>query len=211
MVRQRREVALSATTLREAEIREVPGTRGDPLRVISSLPGAVPLAGFLPYVVVRGAAPGNTGYYLDGSRVPILFHVALGPSVLHPYFIDAVDFYPGGAPVRLGRYVSGIIEARTRPARRDRVHGDVDARFTDAGGLLEIPIHRSYLPGCHAKHRLKCKRGPGQGALTFAGRYSYTGAVLTLVQATPDRVLGLPGALRSQADRPRRLHHVRVR
>jgi hypothetical protein len=183
VVRQRREVAISATTLREAEIREVPGTRGDPLRVISSLPGAVPLAGFLPYVVVRGAAPGNTGYYLDGSRVPILFHVALGPSVLHPYFIDAVDFYPGGAPVRLGRFVSGIIEARTRPARRDRVHGDVDARFTDAGGLLEIPINRSYLPGCKEKRRLKCKRGPGKGALTLAGRYSYTGALLTLVQS----------------------------
>ena len=184
VVRQRREIAISATTLREAEIREVPGSRGDPLRVISSLPGAVPLAGFLPYVVVRGAAPGNTGYYLDGSRVPILFHVALGPSVLHPYFIDAVDFYPGGAPVRLGRYVSGIIEARTRPARRDRVHGDVDIRFTDAGGLLEIPINRSYLAGCKAKRKLKCKRGPGMGALTLAGRYSYTGALLTLVQSS---------------------------
>lgn len=185
IVRQRRDIALSATTLREAEIREVPGTRGDPLRVVSSLPGVSQLAGFLPYVVVRGAAPGNTGYYMDGSRVPILFHVALGPSVIHPYFIDAVDFYPGGAPVRLGRYASGIIEARTRAARRDRVHGDVDLRLTDAGGLLEIPINRSYLPNCKPKRksRLDCKRGPGKGSLTFAGRYSYTGALLSLVQS----------------------------
>lgn len=185
IVRQRREVALSSTTLREAEIREVPGTRGDPLRVVGSLPGVSQLAGFLPYVVVRGAAPGNTGYYMDGSRVPILFHVALGPSVIHPYFIDAVDFYPGGAPVRLGRYASGIIEARTRPARRDRVHGDVDLRLTDAGGLLEIPINRSYVPGCVPKRasRLDCKRGPGKGAFTMAGRYSYTGALLSLVQS----------------------------
>lgn len=205
VVRQRREIALSSTTLREAEIREVPGSRGDPLRVISSLPGVVPLAGFLPYVVVRGAAPGNTGYYLDGSRVPILFHVALGPSVLHPYFIDAVDFYPGGAPVRLGRYVSGIIEARTRPARRDRVHGDVDLRLTDAGGLLEIPINRSYVPGCREKRMLKCKRGPGKGSLTFAGRYSYTGALLTLVQSTArirfwDYQARLDHALNDRAD-----------
>jgi TonB-dependent Receptor Plug Domain len=186
IVRQRRDVALSSTTLREAEIREVPGTRGDPLRVVGSLPGVSQLAGFLPYVVVRGAAPGNTGYYMDGSRVPILFHVALGPSVIHPYFIDAVDFYPGGAPVRLGRYASGIIEARTRPARRDRVHGDVDLRLTDAGGLLEIPINRSYLANCKSKKksRLDCKRGPGKGSLTFAGRYSYTGALLSLVQSS---------------------------
>lgn len=185
VVRQRREVAVSSTTLREAEIREVPGTRGDPLRVVGSLPGVSQLAGFLPYVVVRGAAPGNTGYYMDGSRVPILFHVALGPSVIHPYFIDAVDFYPGGAPVRLGRFASGIIEARTRPARRDRVHGDVDLRLTDAGGLLEIPVNRSYIPGCvpKRKSRLDCKRGLGKGSLTLAGRYSYTGALLTLVQS----------------------------
>ncbi|MFO0633717.1 MAG: TonB-dependent receptor [Nannocystaceae bacterium] len=187
IVRQRREIALSATTLREAEIREVAGTRGDPLRVVTSLPGVSQLSGLLPYVVVRGAAPGNTGYYLDGARVPILFHLALGPSILHPYFIDAVDFYPAGAPSRLGRFVSGIIEGRTRPSRRDRVHGDIDARLTDAGGLLEIPINRSWLPGClddpKTKRRLQCKRGPGKGALTLAGRYSYTGALISLVQS----------------------------
>src|SRR5690606_19741505 len=103
VVRQQREVAVSSTTLRDEELRAVPGSLGDPFRVVGSLPGASQLAGFLPYVVVRGAAPGNTGYFLDGVRVPILFHVALGPSVIHPYFIDQVDFYASGAPVRLGR------------------------------------------------------------------------------------------------------------
>lgn len=185
VVNAERQVAVSSTTLREEEMREVPGTRGDPLRAVGSLPGVSQLAGFLPYVVVRGAAPGNTGYYLDGSRVPILFHVAIGPSVIHPYFIDSVDFYPSGAPVRLGRYTSGIIEARTRPARRDRVHGDVDLRLTDAGALLEIPIDRRIEPGCkhETKRRKLCKKGPARGALTLAGRYSYTGAVLTLVRS----------------------------
>lgn len=196
VVKAERQVAVSSTTLRDDELRRVPGTRGDPLRVIGSLPGVGQLAGFLPYVVVRGAAPGNTGYYLDGSRVPILFHVAIGPSVIHPYFIDSVDFYPGGAPVRLGRYTSGIIEARTAPARRDRVHGDVDVRLTDAGGMLEIPIDRRKLADCKEPTRAErkaaaaegtklkgrqCVRGPARGALTLAGRYSYTGAVLSLV------------------------------
>lgn len=203
VVKAERQVAVSSTTLRDDELRRVPGTRGDPLRVVGSLPGVGQLAGFLPYVVVRGAAPGNTGYYLDGTRVPILFHVAIGPSVIHPYFIDSVDFYPGGAPVRLGRYTSGIIEARTAPARRDRVHGDVDLRLTDAGGLLEIPIDRRRVAGCEeptrrerkaaaveagggkkgaaAARALRCARGPARGALTLAGRYSYTGAILSLV------------------------------
>ena len=183
VVKHDRQVAVSTTTLRGEELRSVPGSRGDPLRVVSSLPGVGQLAGFLPYVVVRGAAPGNTGYYLDGTRVPILFHVAIGPSVIHPYFIDAVDFYPGGAPVRLGRYASGIIEARTAPARRDRVHGDVELKLTDTSLLLEIPIDRRRDPDCKEKRRRDCDKGPARGALTLAGRYSYTAAILSLAQA----------------------------
>jgi hypothetical protein len=137
LVESKREVAVSRTTLQDDEIHTVAGTRGDPFAVVKSLPGTSQVAGFLPYVVVRGAAPGNTGYYLDGVRVPLLFHVAIGPSVVHPYFIDAVDFYPGGAPVRLGRYTNGIIEGRTQAAQRDRVRGEVDLRVTDAGEIAK--------------------------------------------------------------------------
>ena len=173
VVRQQREVAISSTNLRDDEIHALPGTFGDPFRVVKSLPGASQLAGFLPYVVVRGAAPGNTGYFLDGVRVPILFHVAIGPSVIHPYFIDQVDFYPGGAPTRLGRYVSGMIEGRTRAARRDRNYGEFDIRLTDAGGLVEIPLNRKRDAACRRKKRssdldrktlakLDCRRGPAQ-------------------------------------------------
>ena len=195
VVRQQREVAISSTNLQGDEIHALPGTFGDPFRVIKSLPGASQLSGFLPYVVVRGAAPGNTGYFLDGVRVPILFHVAIGPSVIHPYFIDQVDFYPGGAPVRLGRYVSGMIEGRTKAARRDRVFGEFEIRLTDAGGLVEVPLNRRRDRTCLRKKRedrtldrkarakLDCKRGPARGSLTLAGRYSYTAAVLSLVQA----------------------------
>lgn len=186
VVRQDRAVAVSSTRLEGAEIHEVPGTGGDPIGVVSSLPGTSRLAGFLPYIIVRGAAPGNTGYYLDGARLPILNHVTLGPSVIHPYFIDSVDFYPGAAPVRLGRFTSGVIEARTRPARRDRVHGDLEVRLTDAGGLVEIPLSRPVLDrNCQrTKKRRDCEKGAPRGSLTLAGRYSYTSAIISLVQSS---------------------------
>lgn len=198
VVRQQREVAISSTNLRDDEIHALPGTFGDPFRVVKSLPGASQLAGFLPYVVVRGAAPGNTGYFIDGVKVPILFHVAIGPSIIHPYFIDQVDFYPSGAPVRLGRYVSGMIEGRTRAARRDRVYGEFEVRLTDAGGLVEVPLNRKRDPNCRRgelgeptidkkgrtkRKRKSCRTGPARGSLTLAGRYSYTAGVLSLVQA----------------------------
>jgi hypothetical protein len=181
VVEGEREVAISKISLRDEEIHDVPGTGGDPFGVVKSMPGTAQIAGFLPYVVVRGAAPGNTGYYLDGVRVPLLFHVAAGPSVIHPYFVDSVDFHLSGAPVRLGRFASGIVEGKTRPARRDRVRGDVDLRLTDVGALVEVPINRRVLPGCTEEKRRKCKKSDGRGALTFGGRYSYTGLVLSLI------------------------------
>ena len=173
VVTTERAVAVTSTRLRDEEIREVPGSGGDPFAIVRSLPGASQVAGFLPYVVVRGAAPGNTGYYLDGVRVPALFHVAAGPSVIHPYFIDEVDFYPGGVPVRLGRFASGIIEGHTRPAGRDRVRGEVDLRLTDTGALIEIPFRRRRDP----------PEKQARGSLTLAGRYSYTGLVLSAIPA----------------------------
>lgn len=193
VVESDRSVAVTRTTLRDQAIHELPGSGGDPFAVIRSLPGASQVTGFLPYVVVRGAAPGNTGYYLDGVRVPALFHVAVGPSVVHPYFIDQVDFYAGGVPVRLGRYASGIVEGRTRPAGRDRLRGEVDLRLTDTGALLEIPFNRPRDAACleeaqalEGRARREAKRacvGPGRGSLTLAGRYSYTGLILSAIPA----------------------------
>ncbi len=182
LVESKREVAVSKTELRDEEIHAVAGTRGDPFAVVKSLPGASQVAGFLPYVVVRGAAPGNTGYYLDGVRVPLLFHVALGPSVVHPYFIDAVDFYPGGVPVRLGRYTNGIIEGRTKAAESDRIRGEVDLRITDAGGLLHVPFDRRVVEGCTERRR-DCEKQEARGSFTLAGRYSYSGLLFSLIPA----------------------------
>jgi hypothetical protein len=182
-------VAVSRTTLRDEEIHELPGTGGDPFAVVKSLPGAAQVSGFLPYVVVRGAAPGNTGYYLDGVRVPALFHIAAGPSVVHPYFIDEVDFYPSGVPVRLGRFASGIIEGHTRSAARDRVRGEVDVRLTDTGGLLEIPFNRPRDRDCaregnatrEQRRAYRDCRPASRGALTIGGRYSYAGLILSAI------------------------------
>ena len=88
----------SAKTMSRAEVRQLPGAFGDPFRAIEVMPGVTPIVSGLPYFYVRGAPPGNVGYYLDGVRVPYLFHVAAGPSVIHPGLVDRVDLYSGGYP-----------------------------------------------------------------------------------------------------------------
>jgi TonB family protein len=85
-------------TFTRAEVRQLPGAFGDPFRAIESLPGVTPILSGVPFFYVRGAPPGNVGYFLDGIRLPLLYHVGLGPSVVHPALISRVDLYLAHIP-----------------------------------------------------------------------------------------------------------------
>ncbi len=150
-----------AVPLKREELVHTAGSLGDPFRVVESLPGVAQTTWPLPFYAIRGANPGNTGYFIDGVRAPALFHFALGPSVLHPFFIDELQFYPGGYPISYGRYVSGIVAAQTATPATDRVHVSADIRLFDAGGIVAAPFDK------------------GKGTVAVAGRYSYTGLILS--------------------------------
>ncbi|WNG21415.1 TonB family protein [Cystobacter fuscus] len=136
--RERTEV--SRVTLHDAELREIPGTLGDPFRVVMLMPGVGSMLSGVSYPVVRGSQPAATGYFLDGIRVPILFHLFLGPAVIHPDFIDTIDFYPGNPPTPYGRITGGAVEGRLTRPRDDRLHGSAYADFLNAGLFLEYPF-----------------------------------------------------------------------
>lgn len=145
-----------------AEVRELPGAFGDPFRAIEVLPGVTPVVSGLPFFYVRGAPPGNIGYYLDGVRVPYLFHVAAGPSVVNPALVSAVDLYSGGYPARFGRYAGAIVSAESTQPRTDW-HGEGVVRAVDAGGFVEGGF------------------ADGRGTVALGGRYSYTAGLFSLI------------------------------
>lgn len=151
-------------TLSRAEVRQIPGTFGDPFRAIEIMPGVTPIISGLPFFFVRGAPPGNVGYFLDGVRVPLLFHIGVGPSVVQPGLIERVDLYPGGYPARFGRFSGGVVSGETTPPATT-LHGEYNVRIFDAGALIETPF---------ADHR---------GQFLLAGRYSYTAALLSLLSS----------------------------
>ncbi|MBX3129668.1 MAG: TonB family protein [Polyangiaceae bacterium] len=158
----------AVVTFTRAEVRELPGSFGDPFRAIEAMPGVTPIVSGVPYFFVRGAPPGNVGYFLDGIRVPLLYHVGLGPSVVHPGIVERVDLYPGGYPARFGRFAGGIVSGETS-APRPELHGEASVRLVDAGALLEAPF------------------ASGRGTALAGGRYSYTGLLISLF--SPDAVL----------------------
>ncbi len=158
----------SARSFTRAEVRQLPGAFGDPFRAIEALPGVTPMVTGIPYFFVRGAPPGNVGYYLDGIRVPLLYHVALGPSVIHPGIVSHVDLHAGGYPARFGRFTGGIVSAETTPPAAS-FRGEGNIRLVDAGILLEDAWSH------------------GDTTATVGGRYSYTAAALSLL--SPEVVL----------------------
>ncbi|HWJ57213.1 MAG TPA: hypothetical protein VNR90_13335, partial [Vicinamibacterales bacterium] len=141
--------------------RTTAGTGGDPFRVIESMPGVSQIVWPFALYAIRGANPGNTGFFLDGMRVPALFHFALGPSIVHPYLIDKMSFYPGGYPARLGGYVSGVVTADTATPPGDIARFTADVRLYDAGALVTTPWDG------------------GRGTVAVAARYAYTGLIVS--------------------------------
>ena len=149
-------------TLGHADVRDMPGAFGDAYRAIEALPGVVPIASGLPYFYVRGAPPGNVGYFFDGIPVPYLYHFAAGPSVLQPAFVDRVDLYPGAYPARYGRFAGAIVAGEMAPPTY-RLHGEASIRWIDSGAMVEAPF------------------ASGRGSAMVGGRFSYTAAVLSLL------------------------------
>ncbi len=163
VVGERDRETISKTTLSGREIHQLPGTFGDPFRVVEELPGVTSVMSLLPLPIVRGSSPGDTGIFLDGVRLPALFHLFGGPSVIAPELIDRIDFYPGGFPVSYGGYVGGIIDGRTERPDDGRSKLDLDLNLLQSGLYAQHPI-----PGTSM-------------VLTVAGRYGYPGLLLSLL------------------------------
>lgn len=149
-----------ARQISRAEARQLPGAFGETFRAIEMYPGVTPTLSGAPYFYVRGAPPGNLGYFLDDIRLPALFHVLAGPSVVHPALVDSVDFYAGPYPARYGRFSGGVVAGHLREATGE-LHGEANLRAYDSSALVEVPLTD------HAN-------------LTLAGRYSYANPVAQL-------------------------------
>ncbi len=148
------------TSFTRAEADQLPGAFGDPLRTLDMMPGVSPIVSALPLYFVRGAPPGNVGFFIDGVRIPLLYHVFLGPSVVHPAMIDRVDLHAASYPAAYGRFAGAVVVAKlAEPSYAWRGEGSV--RLLDSGGLVEVPFDG------------------GRGSAIVGGRYSYTGLLVS--------------------------------
>ncbi len=124
------------------EIRRIPGTNGDAIRAIETMPGVARPAGFEGLLIVRGSAPQDTQVFVDGALIPLAYHFGGITSVVPAEILERLEFRPGNFGPEYGRGMGGVVELGVRSPRREGFAGLVqvdllDARFIVEGALSE--------------------------------------------------------------------------
>lgn len=132
-----RDPEVTRRTLSIREVRQVPGTFGDPVRVIQSLPGAARPPFSSGLLVLRGANPEDSNVYVDGVEVPLIYHLGGFRSILNPNFIESVDYLPGTYGTQYGRSTGGVVDVRSQTRYPDRPQTTWRTDFLDSGAYFQ--------------------------------------------------------------------------
>lgn len=151
----------SSIVLGAEEVRRAPGAGGDVSKALLSLPGVSGAADNRNDLLVRGGAPSENAYYLDGIRIPQINHFATQGAtggalgLVNVDFIRETEFYTGGFPVEYGNALSSVLSIENRPGTPDGVRGDFTLGASEAALTLDGPagpranwllsVRRSYL------------------------------------------------------------------
>lgn len=130
----------TTVAIKTEEARRVPGTGGEALKVVQNLPGVGRAAFGSGALVVWGAAPQDTRVYVDGVRIPALYHSGGFRATINSDLVRAIELAPGGYGSEYGRGLGGLVTVDTRALRNDGFHGYVQSDVIDSSALLETPM-----------------------------------------------------------------------
>lgn len=143
---QSKESPVSLKTLNSTEIERLPGANRDVSRVLQALPGVASPASFRNDIIIRGGAPGENKFYLDGIEVPNINHFATqgssgGPvGLLNINFIREVDFYSGAFPVNYANGLSSVISFKQKDGNKDALLANIAVGSSDVALTLDGPL-----------------------------------------------------------------------
>jgi hypothetical protein len=130
------------------EIAKYPGANFDIAKVVQSLPGVGGSVGFRNDIIIRGGAPNENVYYLDGIEVPTINHFATqgaagGPvGMLNVEFVDQVTLHTSAFPAKYDNPLSGALIFRQRTGNKDKVEGNFRLSASEAALTLGGPLGR---------------------------------------------------------------------
>ena len=140
------ESPLSKQTIGVSEIYRSPGGNRDISKVLQILPGVASSASFRNDIIIRGGAPNENRFFLDGIEVPNINHFATqgssgGPvGMLNVNFIKQVDFYAGAFPTNRGNAMSSVIDFEQITGNDEKLRGTFQLGSSDVGLTLDGPM-----------------------------------------------------------------------
>ena len=135
----------SIKTFGYEEIRRSPGGFEDVVRALSVLPGVAQADAGRNDLIVRGGAPSENLYVVDGLEIPNINHFGTqgatgGPlSYINLDFVRETSFSTGGFPVIYGDKLSSVLKIDLRKGRNDRFGGKATISASQFGLNLEGP------------------------------------------------------------------------
>ena len=170
------ETPLSTQTFSAVEIETYPGGNNDITKVIQSMPGISPsIGGFRNDIIIRGGAPNESVYYLDGIEIPNINHFSTqgsagGPvGMLNVSFIREVTLSSSAFGAEYDNPLSGVLSFEQREGNPNRFGGNFRFGASEAALTLEGPLFK------------KEKEKPAKTTLLFSVRRSYLQFLFELI------------------------------
>lgn len=144
-----KETPLSTQSLSAVEIATYPGGNNDVVQVAQTLPGVSPsVGGFRNDLIIRGGAPNETVYYLDGMEVPNINHFATqgsagGPvGLLNVSFINDVTLSTSAFGSQYDNPLSGVLQFKQRDGNSSGFNTNIRVSATESALTFEGPLFK---------------------------------------------------------------------
>ena len=143
-------------TIRAAEIDRIPtpGIGGDIAAYLQTLPGVVSVGDRGGQLFIRGGAPSQNRFLMDGLPIIQPFHISSFYSAFPQDLVQDASMYAGGFGAEYSEATSSVLDVRLRPGNMQRYAGNVSTGLHLASITVEGPIER------------------GEQSFLFSSRYS---------------------------------------
>ncbi len=140
IVRERTPPEVTERVLSVDEIRYLPGTNGDVVKVVQNLPGVARPPLGIGQLIIRGTAPEDSQYTLDGGGIPIVFHFSGLTTVVNSDLVSEVAYLPGNFGVRYGRVLGGLVDIRTDDTLPEKNNGNLAVDVYQSTAFVEARV-----------------------------------------------------------------------
>ena len=143
---------LSVQSLTSTEIQSNPGGNFDISKVVQALPGVASATGGSSGprndIIIRGGAPNENVYYLDGIEIPQINHFATQGSsggaagILNVSFIDDVKLSSSAFDAKYDNALSSVFQIKQRQGNQDKFSGNFRLSGTETALTCEGPLSK---------------------------------------------------------------------